>query len=44
MAGFHGVIDKVLVIEGLLEVPIYACEVGVEDLSDVIQLTADTTA
>ena len=29
MAGFHGVIDEVLVIEGLLEVPIYAYEVVV---------------
>ena len=29
MAGFHGVIDEVLVIEGLLEVPICAYEVGV---------------
>ena len=43
MAGFHGVIDEVLVIEGLLEVPIYACEVGISDLSDFIQLTGDTT-
>ena len=29
VAGFHGIIGEVLVIEGLLEVPIYACEVGV---------------
>ena len=43
MAGFHGVVNKVLVIEGLLEVPIYACEVEVWDFSYVIQLAADTT-
>ena len=29
MAGFHGIVDEVLVIEELLEVPIYACEVAV---------------
>ena len=29
MAGFYGVIDEVLVIEGLLEVSIYTYEVGV---------------
>ena len=29
MAGFHGVVDEVLIVEPFLEVPIYACEVGV---------------
>ena len=29
MAGFHNVVDEVLIIEGLLEVPIYVREVGV---------------
>ena len=43
MSGFHGVIDEVLVTEGLLEVPIYAYEFDVQDLSDIIQLTAATT-
>ena len=43
MAGFHGVVDEVLIVERFLEVPIYACEVGVQDLSDVVQLTADAT-
>ena len=42
MAGFHGVVDEVLIVEGLA-VPIYAREVIVENLSDVFQLTADAT-
>ena len=29
MAGFPGVVDEVLIVEGLLEVSIYAREVGV---------------
>ena len=29
MAGFHGVVDYVLIVEGLLEVPTYVYEVGV---------------
>ena len=43
MAGFHGVVDEVLIVEGLLEVPIYLHEVGVWDLVDVVQLTAEAT-
>ena len=29
VGGFHGVIDEVLIVEGFLEIPIYAGEVGV---------------
>ena len=29
VVGSHGLVDEVLIVEGLLEVPIYACEVGV---------------
>ena len=29
MAGFYDVVDEVLIVDGLLEVPIYACEVSV---------------
>ena len=29
MPGFHGVIDEVLIVEGLLKVYIYAREVGI---------------
>ena len=29
MVGFHGAVDEVLIVEGLLEVPIYTCEVGI---------------
>ena len=29
MAQFHGVVDEVLIGEEILEVPIYACEVGI---------------
>ena len=43
VAGFHDVVDEVLMVEGLLEVPIYAREVAVLDLRDVIQLTSDAT-
>ena len=28
MAGFHGVVDEVLIVERFLEVPIYSYEVG----------------
>ena len=43
VAEFHSVVDEILIVQGLLEVPIYLPEVGVQDLSDVIQLTADAT-
>ena len=43
MAGFHGVVDVVLIVERVLKVPIYSHEVGVWDLSNVIKLTADAT-
>ena len=29
MAGFHGVVDEVLIVEVLLKVPIYTGEVGI---------------
>ena len=43
MAGFHGVVDEVPIVEGFLELPIYACEVGVKNVSGIIQLTAYAT-
>ena len=43
MAGFNGIADEVLIVEGPLDVTIYACEVDVQDLRDIIQLTADGT-
>ena len=43
MAGFNVVVDAVLIVKGLLEVPIYVRDVGFWHLSDVIQLTADVT-
>ena len=43
MAGLHGVVVDVVIVERFLKVPIYAPEVGVEDLGNVIQLTADAT-
>ena len=43
MAGFHGVVDEVLIVVRFLEVPVYVCEVGVQDLSNVVRLTADAT-
>ena len=43
MGGFHSVVDEAPIVEGLLEVPIYTREVGVQNPRDVIQLTADAT-
>ena len=43
MPGFHAVVDEVLIVERFLEVPIYSREVGVQDLGNVIQLTAGVT-
>ena len=42
MAGFYGVIDEVLIVEGLFQILIIASEVGVQDISDHVQLDTDT--
>ena len=43
MAGFYDVVDEVLMVERFLEVTNYSHEVGVWDLTNVIQLSADAT-
>ena len=41
MAGFHNIIDKVLVVKGFLEMLIYAGKGRMQDFGNVIQLSTD---
>ena len=42
LAGFPPVVDEVVVVDEFLNILVYVAKVGVEDLSDVVQLTANT--
>ena len=43
VVGFHAVINEVVVVEAFLEVLVYVCKVGVQYLSNLIQLLTNTS-